>query len=90
VFVPPATRRLSVRATRPHNVVGALASGRLSRGRPARARPITQLKAEFSNYIELHAYQDALVRKGMEEMKKGSVVSHEDVVKRLKRTRRAS
>ncbi len=39
----------------------------------------------ISNYIELHAYQDALVLKGMEEMKKGRVVSHEDVVKRLKK-----
>ena len=44
----------------------------------------------ITNYIELHAYQDALVRKGMEEMRKGRVVGHEDVVKRLKRTRRAS
>lgn len=44
----------------------------------------------ITNYIELHAYQDALVHKGMEEMKKGLVVSHEDVVKRLKKTRRAS
>jgi predicted transcriptional regulator len=42
----------------------------------------------ISNYIELHAYQDALVRKGLEEMRKGRVVSHQDVVKRLKRARR--
>ena len=33
----------------------------------------------IANYIELHAYQDALVRKGMEEMRKGRVVSHEEV-----------
>jgi predicted transcriptional regulator len=39
----------------------------------------------IDNYIELHAYQDALVRKGLEEMQKGRVVSHEEVVKRLKR-----
>ena len=38
---------------------------------------------------ELHAYQNALVRKGLEEMRKGRVVSHEEVVKRLKRTGRA-
>lgn len=38
----------------------------------------------INNYIELHAYQDALVRKGMEEMRKGRVVSHEEVVKRLR------
>lgn len=44
----------------------------------------------ISNYIELHAYQDALVRKGQEEMRKGRVLSHDEVVKRLKKTRRAS
>ena len=47
----------------------------------------------ISNYIELHAYQDALVRKGMEEMRKGRVVSHAEVAKRLKisgRARRSS
>jgi predicted transcriptional regulator len=43
----------------------------------------------ISNYIELHAYQDALVRRGLEEMKKGRVVSHDEVVKRLHKTRRA-
>jgi predicted transcriptional regulator len=39
----------------------------------------------INNYIELHAYQDALVRKGLEEMRTGRVISHQDVVKRLKR-----
>jgi predicted transcriptional regulator len=34
---------------------------------------------------ERHAYQDALVRKGLEEMRKGRVLSHEEGVKRLKR-----
>ena len=43
----------------------------------------------ITNYIDLHAYQDALVRKGIEEMRKGRVVSHEEIVKRLKRTGRA-
>lgn len=43
----------------------------------------------IANYIELHAYQDALVRKGLQEMRKGRVVSHDEVVKRLKRTGRA-
>jgi predicted transcriptional regulator len=43
----------------------------------------------IANYIELHAYQDALVRKGIEEMRKGRVVSHGEVVKRLKKTGRA-
>ena len=42
----------------------------------------------INNYIELHAYQDALVRKGLEEMRQGRVVSHQEVVKRLKRTGR--
>jgi predicted transcriptional regulator len=31
----------------------------------------------------LHAYQDALVRKGLEDMRRGRVVSHEEVVRRL-------
>ncbi len=45
----------------------------------------------ISNYVELHAYQDALVRKGIEEMRKGRVMSHDEIVKRLrKRSRRAS
>jgi predicted transcriptional regulator len=43
----------------------------------------------ITNYIELHAYQDALVRRGMDEMKKGRVVSHDEVVKRLQKTGRA-
>ena len=43
----------------------------------------------INNYIELQAYQDALVRKGLEEMRKGRLVSHEEVVKRLKRPGRS-
>ena len=43
----------------------------------------------ITNYIELHNYQDALVRKGLEDMRKGRVVRHEEVVNRLKRTGRA-
>jgi predicted transcriptional regulator len=43
----------------------------------------------IANYIELHAYQDALVRKGLAEMRKGRVVSHEEVVKRTKQAGRA-
>jgi predicted transcriptional regulator len=42
----------------------------------------------ITNYIELHAYQDALVRKGLEEMREGLVVSHTEVVKRLKKSGR--
>jgi len=53
----------------------------------AQDRPRSYLINEaITNYIELHAYQDALVRKGMEEMRKGRLVSHAEVVKRLKRT----
>ena len=56
----------------------------------AQDRPRSYLINEaITNYIELHAYQDALVRKGLEEMRKGRVVSHEEVVKRLKKKRRA-
>jgi predicted transcriptional regulator len=56
----------------------------------AQDRPRSYLINEaITNYIELHSYQDALVRKGLEEMRKGRVVSHEEVVKRLKRAGRA-
>ena len=45
----------------------------------------------IANYIELHAYQDDLVLKGLEDLRKGRIVRHEDVVKRMKkRARRAS
>ena len=55
----------------------------------AQDRPRSYLINEaISNYIELHAYQDALVRKGMEAVRKGQVVSHDEVVKRLKRAGR--
>ena len=56
----------------------------------AQDRPRTYLINEaITNYIQMHAYQDALVRKGLEDMRRGRVVSHEEVVKRLKNTRRA-
>ena len=56
----------------------------------AQDRPRSYLINEaIANYIELYAYQDALVRKGLEEIRKGRVVSHEQVVKRLKKTGRA-
>lgn len=57
----------------------------------AQDRPRSYLiNQAITNYIELHAYQDALVQQGLEEMRKGRVVSHDKVVKRLKKTRRAS
>lgn len=56
----------------------------------AQDRPRSYLINEaITNYIELHAYQDALVRKGLDEMRKSRVVSHAEVVKRLKQTGRA-
>ena len=49
-------------------------------------RPRSYLINEaISNYIDLQAYQHALVRKGLEEFRKGRVVSHHSVLKRLKR-----
>ena len=54
-------------------------------------RPRSYLINEaITNYIELHAYQDALVRKGLEDLRKGRVVSHEEVVKRFRKTGRVS
>jgi predicted transcriptional regulator len=56
----------------------------------AQDRPRSYLINEaITNYIELQAYQDALVRKGLEDMRKGRVASHEEVVKRFRRTGRA-
>ncbi len=42
----------------------------------------------IANYVEMHAYQDALVRKGLGEMRRGRVVSHEEVVRRMKKSGR--
>jgi predicted transcriptional regulator len=44
----------------------------------------------IANYIELHAYQDALVREGMKEMETGRTLTHGEIVKRLQKTGRAS
>lgn len=56
----------------------------------AQDRPRSYLINEaITNYIQLHTYQDAMVQKGLEEMRKGRVVSHEEVVQRLKKTGRA-
>ena len=43
----------------------------------------------IANYIELHTYQDALVRRGLEEMRKRRIISHGELVKRLKRPGRS-
>jgi predicted transcriptional regulator len=56
----------------------------------AQDRPRSYLINEaITNYIELHAYQDALVQKGLEEMRKGRVINHAEVLKRLRKTGRA-
>jgi predicted transcriptional regulator len=55
----------------------------------AQDRPRSYLINEaITNYLELQAYHDALVRKGLEEMRKGNVISHEEVVKRLRKSGR--
>ena len=55
----------------------------------AQDRPRTYLINEaIDNYIELHAYHDALVRKGLDELREQHVVRHEEVVKRLRKTGR--
>jgi predicted transcriptional regulator len=57
----------------------------------AQDRPRSYLINEAINhYLELHAYQDALVRRGLDEVRQGRVVSHEEVLKRIKKTGRAS
>ncbi|HEY1402014.1 MAG TPA: ribbon-helix-helix protein, CopG family [Terriglobales bacterium] len=56
----------------------------------AQDRPRSYLINEaITNYIELQSYQDALVRKGLEEARKGRVVNHEELLGRLRRTGRA-
>ncbi len=55
----------------------------------AQDRPRSYLINEaISNYIELHAYQDALVRKGIEDVRGGRVIDHEEVVQRFKKSGR--
>ena len=34
---------------------------------------------------ELHSYQDELVRKGLEDVRRGRLVSHEDVIRRIRK-----
>ncbi|MGZ4819221.1 MAG: CopG family ribbon-helix-helix protein [Terriglobales bacterium] len=55
----------------------------------AKDRPRSYLLNEaLVNYIELHAYQDALVRNGLRQMQKGRLLTHEEVLKRRKSRRR--
>jgi len=43
----------------------------------------------ITNYLELHCYQDALVRKGLEQMRQGRVTSHSEVIKKFNRAERS-
>jgi predicted transcriptional regulator len=55
----------------------------------AQDRPRSYLINEaINNYLELQAYHDALVRKGLEAMRKGEIISHEEVVKELRKSGR--
>jgi predicted transcriptional regulator len=55
----------------------------------AQDRPRSYLINEaIANYIEMHAYQDSLVRKGLEEMREGRTISHEEVMKRTRQSGR--
>jgi len=57
----------------------------------AQQRPRSYLINEaITNYIELSNYQDMLVRKGLEELRKGRVARHDEVLKRLKRKIRSA
>ena len=57
----------------------------------AKDRPRSYLINEaLTNYIELHAYQDSLVRKGLKEVRLGRVVTHNEVTKRFKHRGRKS
>ncbi|MFZ0284390.1 MAG: ribbon-helix-helix protein, CopG family [Terriglobales bacterium] len=80
----PAERTISFRADA--EKIDALDSLAAAQDRP-RSYLINEA---IANYIEMHAYQDALVRKGLEDMRRGRVVSHEEVAKRLRGTGRAS
>lgn len=57
----------------------------------AQDRPRSYLINEaITNYIELHAYQDKLIRNGLQQMQEGRLTNHEEVVRRVKKTGRAS
>lgn len=43
----------------------------------------------INNYLDLHAYQDELVREGLRQKDAGMLVSHDEVVKRLEKRRKA-
>jgi len=75
-------KTISFRA--PAEKIDALDSLAVSQDRP-RSYLINEA---INNYLELQAYQDALVRKGLEAVRKGDVISHEEVVKQLRKSGR--
>ncbi len=55
----------------------------------AQDRPRSYLINEaITNYIELHAYQDKLVRNGLQQMQEERFTSHEEVIRRVKKAGR--
>jgi len=57
----------------------------------AQDRPRSYLINEaITNYIELHAYQNRLVRNGLQQMSEGRLIDHEGIVRRIRKTGRAS
>ena len=55
----------------------------------AQDRPRSYLINEaITNYIELHAYQDELVRRGLEDVKRGRLIPHDEVMRRFERKHR--
>jgi predicted transcriptional regulator len=47
---------------------------------------IDPINDAVDNYIEVRAYQDALVHIGLKEMREGRVLCHEELVKCLEKT----
>ncbi len=56
----------------------------------SQSRPRSYLINEaIANYVALHEYQDALVREGLEDMRKGRTLSQDELRKRIQKTGRA-
>ena len=52
--------------------------------------PSYLINETITNHVEMHAYQDALVRRGLGEVRRGELISHEEVVRRMKKSGRTS
>lgn len=44
----------------------------------------------ITNYIELHVYQEKLIRSGLQQMREGRLTDHEEVVRRIKKIGRVN